>query len=46
MNDMYPLLETRVSRCVSATLSRVSAKFQFADSWHFVPTSSENVVEL
>ena len=33
---MYPLPETRVSRCVSATLSRVSATFQSADSWNFV----------
>jgi len=28
--------EILVSRCVSATLSRVSAAFQFADSWDFV----------
>ena len=28
--------ETHVRRYVSATLSRVSAKFQSADSWHFV----------
>ena len=33
---MYPLPETQVSRCVSATLSCVSATFQSADSWHFV----------
>ena len=33
---MYPLPETHVSRCVSATLSCVSATFQSADSWHFV----------
>ena len=36
INDMYPLPETHVSRCVSATLSCVSATFQSADSWHFV----------
>ena len=36
INDMYPLPETHVSRCVSATLPRVSATFQSADSWHFV----------
>ena len=33
---MYPLPETHVSRCVSATLPCVSATFQSADSWHFV----------
>ena len=33
---MYPPPETRVSRYVSAMLSRVSATFQFADSSHFV----------
>ena len=36
INDMYPLPETHVNRCVSATLSCVSATFQSADSWHFV----------
>ena len=36
INDMYPLPETHVSRCVSAMLSCVSATFQSADSWHFV----------
>ena len=41
INDMYPLPETHVSRCVSATLSCVSATFQSADSWHFVLCENE-----
>ena len=34
---MYPLTETRVCRCVSATESRVSTMFKFTDTWFFVP---------
>ena len=33
---MYPLTETRVCRCVSATESRVSTMFTFTDTWVFV----------
>ena len=32
----YPLTETHVCRCVSATESRVSTMFKFTDTWFFV----------
>ena len=35
-SGVYPLPETHVSRCVSATCSSIFATIQSSDSWHFV----------